>query len=43
VLISLYGAVSTAEELAEVIEKGLPKKEYQNILMNSKKILENHV
>jgi len=35
--------VSTAEELAEVIEKGLPKKEYQNILMNSKKILENHV
>ena len=35
--------VSTPEELAEVLEKGLSEKEYQNILMNSKKILEKHV
>jgi hypothetical protein len=35
--------VSTPEELAEVIEKGLTEKEYQNILMNSKKILEKQV
>ena len=35
--------VSTGEELAEFIEKGLPKKEYEKILMNSKNILEKHV
>ena len=35
--------VSSSEELAQVIEKGLSDKEYQNILMNSKKILQNHI
>tara|TARA_A100001015_G_scaffold313896_1_gene422146 strand:+ start:235 stop:1248 length:1014 start_codon:yes stop_codon:yes gene_type:complete len=35
--------VSTPEELSEFIEKGLSETEYQNILMNSKKILEKHV
>ena len=35
--------VSTPEELAQFIEKGLSEKEYKNILMNSKKILEKHV
>ena len=35
--------VSSGEELAEFLEKGLSEKEYQNILMNSKKILEKHV
>ena len=34
--------VSTPEELAQFIEKGLSEKEYKNILMNSKKILEKH-
>jgi hypothetical protein len=33
--------VSNGEELAQFIEKGLSEKEYKNILMNSKKILEN--
>jgi hypothetical protein len=35
--------VSTPEELAQFIEKGLSETEYQNILINSKKILEKHV
>ena len=35
--------ISTGEELAEFIEKGLTDEEYQNILMNSKKILKKHV
>ena len=35
--------VSTAEELAEFIKNDLPSSKYSEILMNSKKILENHV
>ena len=35
--------VSTAEELAEFIKNDLPSSKYSDILMNSKKILENHV
>jgi hypothetical protein len=35
--------VSTAEELAEVIKNDLSSSKYSEILMNSKKILENHV
>jgi len=35
--------VGSAEELVGFIEKGLSEKEYQSILMNSKKILEKHV
>ena len=35
--------VSTPEELAEVIEKGLSEGEYNEILINSKKILKNHI
>ncbi len=35
--------VSTGEELAQVIEKGLSEEEFNNILTNSKKILEKHV
>jgi len=35
--------VSTPEELAQFIKKGLTDKEFNNILMNSKKILEKHV
>jgi len=34
--------VSTPEELAGFIEKGLSETEFNNILMNSKKILEKH-
>ena len=35
--------VSTAEELAEFIKNDLSSSKYSEILMNSKKILENHV
>ena len=35
--------VSSAEELAEFIKNDLPSSKYSEILMNSKKILENHV
>jgi glycosyltransferase involved in cell wall biosynthesis len=35
--------VSSGEELAEVIEKGLSEEKYNEILINSKKILEKHV
>jgi hypothetical protein len=35
--------VSTPEELAHFIEKGLTEEEYKNILMNSKGVLEKHV
>jgi len=35
--------VSTPEELAEFIKNDLPSTKYSEILMNSKKILENHV
>jgi hypothetical protein len=35
--------VGTAEELAEFIKNDLPSSKYSEILMNSKKILENHV
>lgn len=35
--------VSTHEELAQFIEKGLSEKEFNNILINSKKILEKHI
>ena len=35
--------VGTAEELSEFIKNDLPSSKYSEILMNSKKILENHV
>ena len=35
--------VSSGEELAQVIENGLSEEEFNNILTNSKKLLENHV
>jgi hypothetical protein len=35
--------VGTAEELAEFLANDLPSSKYSEILMNSKKILENHV
>ena len=35
--------VSTSEELAEFLTNDLPSSKYSEILMNSKKILENHV
>jgi hypothetical protein len=35
--------VGSAEELAEFIKNDLPSSKYSEILMNSKKILENHV
>jgi hypothetical protein len=35
--------VSNHEELSNFIDKGLTDEEYQNILMNSKVILENHI
>ena len=35
--------VSNHEELSNFIEKGLTDKIYQNILMNSKEILEKHI
>ncbi len=36
-------AVSNAEELAQVIEKGLSEEEFNSILTNSKQILGKHV
>ena len=35
--------VSNGEELAQIIEKGLSEEEFNNILKNSKQILEKHV